>query len=507
MNAKIQLSKHIFTLPLVEGSYPFSLTEEEKCFSLDEWAWLFLRLNPLYQHDFKLWSGREKNWGHLSNQYPKNRLVVPRLPQITPLPEKSNIAPPAIVLPSEVGNLDSRYFTLDGDPLGNESGYLQYRAITLAEYLNEHRDAELLQRICVREFDAAKDYGIGAWVDPKTRQLPSLQSAQIGANLAEQTGEMTPPWRASWFFNVNEPIWRVNTWSLAPAEPVLRKLVDNQTVQIGTSSVAKRVLEMTVFKTDGVDHVPMEMALHVGNPLPLMGNGLTATQLQFYVCLDGYVQPQVDMAFRVAAELLALHKQYDKKVVQRGAARVPIDIVRLAAHGTKHQDGIDSVLGQAAVRMRQNWCAVTIDVAAALPEQKTEVVQRLKDDQEALGPALTFPIRERSRGETNVRENTLKRALCVFELHKHSLSEDGAGLSQLAMNKAIYCDDNAAYYELRGLSVSPHKVKGLNARSQAGHLNRIREALDLGKGMVLGWYEFVASRQFEDAVQTLKPSP
>lgn len=496
MNAKSQLSKDIFTLPLGGDNYPFSLTAEEKCFSPDDWAWLFLRLNPLYQHDYRLWNDRNTNWTQVSGQFLKNGQVTRPLSLET-------------VLNSELGKLDSRYFIVDGDPLGNESGYLRYEAVTLAEYLDRHRDAQLLQRLRVREFDAARDYGIGAWLDPKDKQLPTLQPAPMNSNVADKGVGTELPWRASWFFNVNEPIWRVNTWALAPAEPVFWQSGDNQTVQIGMSSVAKRVLGMTVFKTDGVDHMPMEMELHEGSPLPLMGKGLTATQFKFYVCLDGYVQPQVDMVFRIAAELLALHEEYYPKAVRRGAARIPVDIVSLAAHGTEHQDGIDSILGQAAVRMRKNWCAVTIDVAAALPDQKTEVVQRLKGDQEALGPALTFPIRARSRGETDVYENTLKRALCVLELHRHGLSEDGqgAGLSQLAMNKAIYCDDNAAYYELRGLPAPPRKVKGLNEESQDGHLDRVREALGLGKGMVLGWYEFVASRQFEDAVQTPKPRP
>lgn len=48
------LDSQYTTLKISDGSYPFSLSDEEEKLSADDWAWLFLRLNPLYRHDYDL---------------------------------------------------------------------------------------------------------------------------------------------------------------------------------------------------------------------------------------------------------------------------------------------------------------------------------------------------------------------------------------------------------------------------------------------------------------------
>lgn len=479
---KTKFSKAIFTLPLHEGSYPFRLTEQEEALTMEDWAWLFLRLNPLYQHDYKLWNEREANWAQLTKLCTDNGRIPRGL---------------------TVDNLDSRYFTFDGTPLSGMSNYLQYQPIALAEYLNAYGGGELFERIRVREFDAPRDYGLGAWVDPEIRFLPALQRAEAIERGLQQADEQGLPQGMSWFFNLNEPIWMPNTWALATPDPIFCDYEKGQLVQVGSIGAAKRVLKMTTYRTNGVEHPALDLDIHPGNLLPLNGNGPLTTQLTFWICLDGYVKAQVDMAFHVAEELLALHKEYYPKAVQRGAPSAPVEIVSVPLRESAHQWGVDSFLGPAATRLRKNWYAVSLDVAAALPAQKLYAVKHLIREQKILGDALTFPVRSRARGEDDPFDNALKRALCVFELHKYGPGEDGEGspLSLLAMNEAIYCEDRPTYYDLRNLPVEKETAQRMGVSSHDGHPERIREALGLGKGMVGGWYEFLASKQSQDDTQ------
>lgn len=106
-------------------------------------------------------------------------------------------------------------------------------------------------------------------------------------------------------------------------------------------------------------------------------------------------------------------------------------------------------------------------------------------------------IRQRARDETDNKNNALKRALCLIELHLFGI--EGGLLSQEDMNEAVYCSDTPAYDAIRNRpSLKQVDPPSMTSRQQEGHLNRIHEGLELGQKLVLGAYEFTASRQFSD---------
>jgi hypothetical protein len=477
------LPEAIFSQPLAKGSYPFSLSQEEENLSLDDWAWLFLRLNPLYQHDYALRKNRAEHWKNVPSHFRgQGPVVFPQLSDVVIYAGEQD--PSRTSLHAAIAQLDSRYFTVDGEPLGSMSDKWAYEPVTLAEYIARSSTEVVLEQIRIRDFDAARDFGIGVWLDPAQKTLPDLPTHK----------EVVSP---SWFHHVNEPIWEAGSWAFMRPEVRTMTLADGQKLEFGRRETARERTSWTQYQMiEGKPEPGETIEVKIGEPLPVTSSKLTGTQFQFLVCLDGYVRPQLATAFRLAKEFQALHKKYHPQSVQRGAPAKSVDLDELPNASGRGMN-LFSQLKSGAVRQRKNWRAVTIDVAAALGQQQDEIEKELIWQQKSLGDTLTFPIRKRARDEGETKNDARKRALCLLELHLFG-SEEGY-LSQVRMNSAIYCSDTPAYHEIRGLSIPEHVTQpDTGIKQEEGYLDRIREGLDFGKQLALGWYEFEASLQFDE---------
>ncbi|BDT66121.1 hypothetical protein os1_02740 [Comamonadaceae bacterium OS-1] len=310
------------------------------------------------------------------------------------------------------------------------------------------------------------------------------------------------PGLGSWFYHVNEPIWQVNTLAFAHPKPSsisLSTLPDGQRIDFGSLQIAYP-LEWTQYvwvdrrlSGEVIQKVQKGMPIPVNTP-----QGLKGTQFQFLVCLDGYVRPQLAMAFRIANAFRDLHKKHHPQSVQRGAPAIAVEI-EVLPNAAGSGMGLYAQLSGPAVRIRKNWRVVTIDVAGALTGQQEYVDRKLIQQQKELGDQLTFPLRLRPRGEDDLKDNALKRALCIYELHRHGADSQGTQrpLSHMRISHAIYCEDMPEYYDVRGIPIPPSVANARASTPSADFLDRAREGLELGSNLIQGWYEFVTSRQFK----------
>lgn len=354
------LSKAVFSMPLSEGLYPFSLSEDEANLSLDNWAWRFLRLNPLYQHDYALWKNWADEWKDIPRRFTKNSpIVFPRPQDLAIVVHGEGEPPPS---PDAVFHLDSRYFMVDGEPLGFRPEKWKYVPVSLGEYIRKSPRENLLSQIRIRDFDAPVDYGIGAWLDPALFLMPDLPLHKKVLN-------------PSWFYHVNEPIWEAGSFAFRRPQVWIATLEDGQKVGVGRRDTARETKNWTEFRFVESKRKPISTTtLKIGVPLPAASSALTSTQFRFLVCLEGYVRPQLATAFRLARDFFELHKKYHPRSVQRGAPAKSVELEELP-NTSGNGMSLFSQLARPAVRQRKHWRVVTIDVAAALPKQRKEVEQ------------------------------------------------------------------------------------------------------------------------------------
>lgn len=253
-----------FTFPLGEGNYPFAL-EGTEGLTGDQWAWAFLRRNPLYRHDFRLAKGTgAATFGELKARYSGLRL------------ESSQ--PPRFIQAEDLA-ADSRYFCDEGGaPLHKDGGELTYTPMTLGQYLRDKPD-DFLQTVRLREMDVSSDYGLGHWVDPDTRMLEAV------------TG--------SWFFHLAEPIWETDHPALRPGP------LRTQELKCGDR----------IYTAQEKPILSRDWALSVHNR--------NSTLLRFLVCLDGNVEHQVERIRPIAEALKAAHEHSQPDALRRGYGQPP----------------------------------------------------------------------------------------------------------------------------------------------------------------------------------------
>lgn len=435
-----------------------------------------MRLNPLYRHDYALWQQRQVRWAGMPSRYRPNGSIA-----------SANARAAETALPSEILALDSRYFVVNGEPLALVLTEWHYQPTTLGDYLCQSDNLDI-RTVRIRDFDASRDYGIGAWLDPDTRYLPPLPRAPA-------TG------RGSWFYHVNEPIWEVHPTSALQAPLTMAELPDGQHIEVGRD----RFQRATYLDSSIADERQAQDNTRRVVPQPILvgpsrcSEELTSTQLRFLVCLDGYIRPQVVLAFRLASEAKALLKK------RCDTAQSPVSSTATnttKAAGQPHVGAAPArllaCLHGAATRTRQHWRAVTVDLAAALGGQQLEVEALLTKEQNAQRSAGGYSTRMRGRNESNLEDNALKRALCVIELRLHSSkAKPGLPLSWGRINAALYRRDTADYYAARGLPVPVAVKLTVGGVPDKGNRERVRSALALGHSLARGWYEFVAARRFE----------
>jgi len=185
------------TLPLLTNGSPFALSEGEAAFSGDQWAWLFLRLNPRYRHDWALF----KRTQQLRAGARENDKIVDRLGTV----------------PTRLLGLDSRRFSFEQKPLdGGDTLGVKYKACSLKAAIERpHLD---VQRIRWREFESAVDYGIGGWIDPRHVYLPHLGEGE------------------NWFYLSVEPIWGSQSSALRAGAVKWREAPDARRIIVGAEA-------------------------------------------------------------------------------------------------------------------------------------------------------------------------------------------------------------------------------------------------------------------------------
>jgi hypothetical protein len=466
------------TLPLSAGDRPFELSQAEASLVADDWAWLFLRLNPYYMHDYRLCIGApEPAWLELRERRRPGSSVVATTNRLRALIDggtgKTNATEFLDRLSEAVARLDSRYFAVGKQPLTGSLDGLRYCPLSLAEYLAKSADPTLLQRITIRDFDAARDYGVGTWLDPRKRSLPRLDAG------------------CSWFFHANEPIWAAHTWAIRSPKFIYHALESGEKVIVGSEGHASEVTEEMRVYLGANDKNGSLQRLSKGQPLPTMEPGETSTRLEFLVCLDGYIQPQLDRLLPIAEKLKDVHRKYFPEAVKRGAVEgyVPTisDPRSVITAPDLHSFNLLAPMMRDPSPLKRHWRQVCIDVGAPLRKQFEHVAKDLKAQQTALSEQLSLPIRQRTGRKGNDRSHWLKKALGAVELH---LSGGEKPLSQAAVAKAFFDPASAKFPVARGIS-TPTSTTVLNDHDR--DLAEARKAFEVGRNMVLGWYEFIAA--------------
>lgn len=469
-----------FTLPLSHGDVPFLLTEKDKARSSDNWAWSFLRLNPYYRHDFNLVLARPDVQPHLLEA---KRLILrfrmKTLPdEYTSIRHPMSLPPLPTELQKAVADLDSRYFMFNGEPLSPPRKQFSSEPATLQGWLNKQGGIANIAHLDIRDIDPARDYGIESWVHPDIQTLEELPS------------------RDSWFHFINEPVWSAGTWALRPSNVLRTRIAESGrkvTVGLDRAVVVKEITERRPpdFLGETVKLVP-------GRPLPLSYGSTRSTELHFLICLDGYVEPQLNAVRPIADDLKALHREYFPKAIAKGSFRDFTPIIENphdpATPRNRARNGLFNSVAQAPTRVRKNWRAITIDVAAPIVEQFTLLNKQLLAIQKSIERDLTFPLRKRE-GRSG-EGHWLKKDLCVLELRFYGCGDEEGRPSAMAMARAFYDEDDPLYRVIRDESTvqKPTVLTGGNNAMNAYHpmLHVVKEALENAQNLALGWYEYIA---------------
>jgi len=530
----------LFTLPLAEGNYPFKLSAEEVTLNGDDWAWLFLRLNPLYRHDYNLCRGiHSKQWSALQKSYRPGALLFPPQPVSNPPlfivvdHGIQRFIPTSIQqLPKQLAGKDSRYFSINKEQLTGKLEGFNYTPITLRDYLMNFEGPIPFGSLALTDFEAPRTFGIATWIDP---ELPPLQDnsiapanqnkdAVINSVNADPSRDLTPPNHTttafvlkhlpkseSWFYLANEPLWQVNTWVVGP--PELRTFRFNGEELIVGTKTPFTIRESVTIGFESGKPCKVQVTAKVGEPLPTLPSDMPSTEFHFLVCLDGYVKPQVDLIRPIADEFKRLHKKYYPRGVARGKAWTGTPIIfdpeDKPINVSCPTVGAYSSMKKDPNLLRKHWRQVTIDVAGPLKQQYKAVIHALEEAQLELGEQLTFPVRRRVGNQLTYGDHWLKMALCVLELHSLGVQKDAESwYSQAKMNDAFYDWNSELYWLIRGMSFpevqklsSYKKVPPTKSdRSPPENLAKVRNAMDIAKNLVLGWHEFISTLSFTDKV-------
>ncbi|MDP2000217.1 MAG: hypothetical protein Q8K22_11580 [Rhodoferax sp.] len=541
----------IFTLLLVDGNYPFKLSAEEERLSNDDWAWLFLRLNPLYRHDYHLYRGvNSGQWNELRKIYRPGLLIFPRQtvshpPHFVVSDQGVKKFVPSFIeqLPEQLANKDSRYFSVDKEQLTGKLEGLNYTPTTLRDYLATVKGLIPFTSITLTDFEAPRTFGIATWIDPDLLPLVDrshtfnnqknegkrtvhdnstssenfVNSVEIESDQDQKCSVptkkafvLTPlPESCSWFYLGSEPLWQVNTWAVAP--PELRHFnLGGENIIIGVENSFRTVTNITqTFRSGETCHI--ELSLKKGEPIPTSFSGFSSTHFHFLVCLDGYVKPQIDLIKPIAEAFKALHRTYYPVGVARGKfpkfdpvifdpENKPINFTGPIVSAYKSMRRDPNVL-------RKHWRQVTIDVAGPLIQQYEMVIRTLENAQNDLSNQLTFEIRKRAGREPTTGDNWLKMALCVVELHCFGNKNSSANLySQQNMREAFYDINSDLYWKIRGksnpsssnLRAGAELIKTKADKLDSTNLSKIRDAQKNGEKLVRGWYEFIATLNFRE---------
>ena len=367
----MQSDNQYTTLKISDGSYPFSLSEDEEKLSGDDWAWLFLRLNPLYRHDYDL----QKNTPAALSRRARQDLSLLRR-----LHGKDAFL-----------DYDSRYFFHDGAVLSESCEWPgKYKPVSLGDYLKRLSEEETL-RVQVRDFDCERDYGIAHWFDPTLEELPKLENG------------------LSWFHFLNDPIWAIGDPLIATIEEPITTSVDGMKIVVGYKQrFTRRALE--------------DITAIVGNKdvLNKPKTGFTTkTEMACLISMDGYISPQLDRLLGIAIELQTTENAKRFPAPPVGFEPLILHPYRAATLGIVSLTHQYEDLAYRSSANRKNWLLILIDLKYSLEIQRKEIEATLKTRQDNLiaSKKTWFAARERQGRLNSGGNHWLKEALCVLELY------------------------------------------------------------------------------------------
>ena len=422
----------ITSLPFAPGSYPFALTADDPARTLsgDQWAWRFLRLSPTYRHDYALWAVKP-SWS-------------------TKRPIKTVAALKAELPDAEWQALlgaDSRYFALDGKPLGHAIEWPNLRVASLREALSEAQGREA--DIKIRDLDAPRLYGIGHWFDPEQADLPPLdQSSGV----------------RSWFHNFTEPVWEGALPSLLP-RPDAWTFIDSIRINIGMEP------DIGVFiPNSGMTHYAQQPVVAADGTItsklvkvtqaPQRAGFATQTEVAILVCLDGNLPVQ----HRNITKLLQSAQEaiFPGQTFKGGDGYEPILVSaehpRATSFGKLRGDLKD--LTEAAPQGRRHWRLAIFDVQFALREQLDWALEKWTAQQIDLSNAgqLSTPLRQRA-GNMHEGNFWLKAALCSLEAQISLMARyPTASFGRQNLTEIILSLSHPLHKEVRGSGVAARQA-------------------------------------------------
>ena len=447
----------ITSLPFAPGSYPFALTADDPARTMpgDQWAWRFLRLSPTYRRDYALWVARPF-W---STQRPLK--TVTELKAELPDSEWQALL-----------SADSRYFTLEGKPLGHAIEWPHLQAASLQESLSDLQGHEAY--IKVRDLDAHRLYGIGHWFDPKLVDLPPLDQSR-GVR--------------SWFHNLTEPVWEGAFPSLL-SRPDAWTSIDSVRINVGKEpdigvfipqSGMTYYAQQPVVTADGTITSKLVKVTHA----PRRPEFATQTEVAILVCLDGNLPVQ----HRNITKLLESAQEaiFPGQTIRGGNGYEPILVSaehpRATSFGKLRGDLKD--LTEAAPQGRRHWRLAIFDVQFALREQLDWALEKWTAQQIDLSNAgqLSTPLRQRA-GNMHEGNFWLKAALCCLEAQINLMEKyPTASFGRQNLTEIILSLKHPLHKEVRGSGIAAHQVDDDELARDL-----INKAVKNGKVLALGQY-------------------
>lgn len=462
----------ITSLPFAPGSHPFALTADDpaRALSGDQWAWRFLRLSPTYRHDYALWVAKP-SW---STKRPLKTVAALK----AELPDAEWHA---------LLDADSRYFTIDGKPLGNAIEWPNLRAAALREALSDVQGREA--DITVRDLDAPRLHGIGHWFDPAQFDLPPLNQLH-GVR--------------SWFHNLTEPIWESALPSLLP-RPDAWALIDSVRVNVGMepdigvfipASGMTYYAQHPMVAADGT----ITSKLVKVTQTPQRAEFATQTEVAILVCLDGNLPVQhsnVTKLLQSAQEAI-----FPGQPFKGGDGYEPILVSAEHPRATrfgKLRGDLKDLTG-AAPQGRRHWRLAIFDVQFALREQLDWALEKWTTQQVELSNAgqLSTPLRQRA-GNMHEGNFWLKAALCSLEAQINLMARYPAdSFGRQNLTEIILSLSHPLHQEVRGSGIATHQADDDELTKDL-----INKAVKNGKVLALGQYAQLIGATAED----LMPAP
>jgi hypothetical protein len=467
----------ITSLPFAPGAYPFALTANDpaRALSGDQWAWRFLRLSPTYRHDYALWTARPA-W--LEQQANKS---------LATLKTELSAADWQVMLEA-----DSRYFALDGKPLGCAIEWPNIQAATLSQMLPAGTGQEA--DIVVRELDSARAYGVGCWFNPDLFDLPALPSSESVR---------------SWFYALIEPLWESPEHALLPNPNSWVKLnEDNVNVgmepDIGVHLHTSSMIHFESQSVQAADGTVSSKLVKVAKPAARSGFDFQS-ELALLVCLDGNVPAQM----KVAA-LLLRSAQAELFPATLAAPNLPAyePIIFMGTHPRVEKFSKLNTdlreLTESAPHGKRNWCMALFDVRFDIQGQLESAVTSLKDRQLTLSKAglLATTVRHRA-GTKNEKLFWLKAALCCLEAQLALTARyPTETFGRKNLSEAILSPSHPLHIAVRGTSPANREPTQIELEADT-----IRDAVETGRALALGQFAYLIGATVDDLLPTAETSP